>query len=230
MSRLAWTAIGLAISGAAAAASTSLSVDCKTQLTRIDQLVCTDSRLIDMDDQYSRAYGRLLEVSPDPEAFRHGARQDLQWRHDNCQDKECLREWYGNIIPRYQALSRNASGTRRVDAGRTQPTEKQAGPRPESSARIALAYEQNALAAERKYLGKPVLITGMIADIGRDVGGDPYVAMEGGYRYVAIKLVFSNKQEDALEGLRTYQTIAVECIGLGVNMVPVFDCRKGTLR
>jgi len=54
------------------------------------------------------------------------------------------------------------------------------------------AFDENEIAAERKYNGKLLKITGYISDIGEDILGKPYLLLTGGgeYELCGVQCIF----------------------------------------
>ncbi|MPS76553.1 MAG: hypothetical protein E2591_00590 [Achromobacter sp.] len=206
-----------------AASARANSVDCQTRPAAIDRLVCGSQALLNLDTAYAKAYQAARDSAKDRSQFLKLAASDLKWRADNCSDAGCLEEWYGNVTPRYRAMASNAAKDASSSAaGLSQDSTG----RVVQAVNVAAAYDANGLTADERFRGQPILIAGVITEIGRDVGGDPYVGLLGGYRYGAIKLVFATSQEPDLAKLRKWQNFTAPCVGLGLRYdVPVFDCR-----
>ncbi|CAB3627790.1 hypothetical protein LMG26845_00491 [Achromobacter insuavis] len=203
------------------------SVDCQKPSTKIDRLVCGSQPLLNLDTKYAQAYTTARDSVEDRDQFMKLAASDLQWRAANCSDSICVEEWYENVTPRYLAFAANAKMTKTRPSADEIPS-KQSDRTPQVQAvNVAAAYEANGLAADERFRGKRSSIAGVVIEVRRDVGDDPYVALLGGYRYGAIKLVFSSNQEPELSKLKKWQNFAASCVGLGLHYdVPVFDCRE----
>lgn len=104
---LRWV-LGMLIAGVPWAAAQANSVDCQKPATKIDQLVCGNQSLLNLDTKYAQAYRAARDSAEDHDKFLKLAASDLKWRADNCADVACLEEWYGNVTPRYRAFASNA--------------------------------------------------------------------------------------------------------------------------
>ena len=49
-----------------------------------------------------------------------------------------------------------------------------------SAAQLASAYDRNTVAADQKYKGKRLKVTGVVDSINTDLFGNPYITMRGG--------------------------------------------------
>lgn len=85
------------------------------------------------------------------------------------------------------------------------------------------AYEANEVAADAKYKGKVIEVSGVVDTIGKDFLGTPYVTLTSGGRYEVwgVQCMFSNKDEPQLAQLSKGETVAVrgKCDGYLVNVL-----------
>ena len=80
---------------------------------------------------------------------------------------------------------------------------------------LAKDYEENTVAADQKYKGKRLLITGVITDISTDFTGDPYVVVRGTNDSMGPQLQFKKADLDQLASLKKGATIKALCTGNG---------------
>lgn len=87
------------------------------------------------------------------------------------------------------------------------------------------AYENNEIAAEQKYTGKLIELTGTIYDIGIDIFDDAYIVLDCGQHLKKIQCYFEDDQLDAAAELQKGQSVTLVgiCKGLTLNIV-VKDC------
>ena len=85
------------------------------------------------------------------------------------------------------------------------------------------AYKNNEIAADQKYKGNFLKVTGVVDSIGRDILGDPYVVLTGGgeYEVWGVQCIFSNAYESWLATLSVGQSIRVtgKCKGYLINVL-----------
>ena len=86
------------------------------------------------------------------------------------------------------------------------------------------AYENNEVAADSKYKGKNVLISGTIKNIGKDILDKPYITL-GGSGFLGVQCFFEKSNVDQLMSLSKGQRIKVIGVVSGkVINVQVKDC------
>lgn len=196
------------------------SVDCNAKPTVVDRLVCDNQTLLNLDTKFARAYAAAKAGGGDLKALSSRAQADLKWRQDNCRDSDCLEEWYNNITPQYQALAKNS----RISTAQTRKSASSDNSL--WAGELLRAYLANGIAADAKYRGKPVEIRGVVQEVGRDAGGEPYVALWADDPYRSVKLVFATAHEGMLAQLRRGESIQRRCVGLGMAFqTPILDCR-----
>ena len=84
------------------------------------------------------------------------------------------------------------------------------------------AYTNNQVAADAKYKGNIVEITGVINSIGKDIFGNPFVALNvGEYSELGIQCTFSQADESQLTSLSSGQSITLEGIVSGETITIV---------
>lgn len=89
------------------------------------------------------------------------------------------------------------------------------------------AYDQNEIAADAKYKGKKLKITGTVNNIGRDILDDVYITMDTGEYLWDVQCYFTDAEQiDAVASLKSGDTITIigECSGLSITSVVVKNC------
>lgn len=89
------------------------------------------------------------------------------------------------------------------------------------------AYSENEVAADEKYDGKMLKITGTIDSIGKDIVDKVYVTLETGEYWEEIQCYFSSKaQIEAVANLKSGDVITIigRCDGLSIGNVIVKNC------
>lgn len=87
-------------------------------------------------------------------------------------------------------------------------------------------YEVNEVAADEKYKGRTVALTGIINDIGKDVLDKPYISFEIDY-LKSVTCYFSDDDVKQIAPLEKGQTIIItgNCRGLNLTNVVMVDCK-----
>ena len=80
-----------------------------------------------------------------------------------------------------------------------------------SAATLLAAYEANEVAADEKFSGKLIEVTGVIDSISKDIMGDPYVTLGSGKDFAHVQAMFPADAAKQLAGLRKGQTLTVQC-------------------
>lgn len=87
-------------------------------------------------------------------------------------------------------------------------------------------YDDNAIAADKTYKGKQLIVTGDIFDIGREVMQHPYVTFSKDGYLSTFQMVFNSDEESLVANLSKGQTIKVvgECMGESITTVLLDNC------
>lgn len=87
------------------------------------------------------------------------------------------------------------------------------------------AYDNNEIAAEKKYTGQQIKLTGTIDDIGLDILNDAYITLDCGQYILSVQCYFEDDQLDAVAELQKGQSVTLVgiCKGLTLNII-VKDC------
>lgn len=92
----------------------------------------------------------------------------------------------------------------------------------EISARdLFAAYEENEVAADQKYKGKKLKVTGTIKDFGTNILDDSYITLETEEYFLSIQCYFKESELDKVTNLSKGQTITLigVCDGMSMNVV-----------
>jgi len=104
------------------------------------------------------------------------------------------------------------------DKGKSKTTSTQAGAPSEEVKPIAVTaqevftdFKANTVAAEEKYKGKKLLLTGTVKDIGKDIMDDPYVTfvVGGQFEIVGVQAFFTDQEESKLSSLKKGQKVTI---------------------
>lgn len=82
-------------------------------------------------------------------------------------------------------------------------------------------YDTNEVAADQKYKGKRLKVTGIIEDFGTDILDDGYITLETGEYFLSIQCYFKDSELDKVTKLSKGQTITLigVCDGMSMNVV-----------
>ncbi|MBK6941566.1 MAG: hypothetical protein IPH13_15420 [Planctomycetes bacterium] len=92
---------------------------------------------------------------------------------------------------------------------------------PVGPAEVVAAYESNEIAADRRFKGKRLRLTGVVADIGRDILDTAYITIESGNRVRKVQVFFGDEFESDIAKLRRGMTVTVvgRCNGLMLHVM-----------
>ena len=99
--------LALALVSAFAAPAYSASFDCSKSAGRIEKLVCSNSKLSELDEALAILYKRVLAETPVPEDSREQQRNWIKGWRDSCKDAPCLEDAYANRIAELKRDSRH---------------------------------------------------------------------------------------------------------------------------
>jgi len=81
---------------------------------------------------------------------------------------------------------------------------------------LADAYQRNEVAADQRYRDQPVMVSGMVAEIGRGLAGGAYLILTG--QGGAVRCEFPGKSEGQVAALAKGQSVTVQGTGAGLSM------------
>ena len=87
-----------------------------------------------------------------------------------------------------------------------------------SASRLYKEYDANEIAADQKYKGKIIEVTGVIRDIGNDIMNNAYVTLAGDEYFGDIQCYFNKKSVVAKLSKGKRITIIGSCSGLLMNV------------
>ena len=87
-------------------------------------------------------------------------------------------------------------------------------------------YESNEVAADAKYKGKIVIVSGKIQDIGKDITDEPYIVIGGEGFLDGVRCSFAKSQEPSIASLSKGQNVKVkgEVSRKGISKVLLRNC------
>lgn len=87
------------------------------------------------------------------------------------------------------------------------------------------AFDQNEIAAEKKYKGASVMVRGIVESVGRDILNTPYVVLSGG-GLLGVQCFFDESQVNELASLSPGQTVTISGVVTGkFGNIGVKNCR-----
>ena len=88
------------------------------------------------------------------------------------------------------------------------------------STELEKAYDENEVAADEKYKGKSLLVSGTVESINKGIGDDMYVTLGEGSFVIGCDAYFADDHKDDLKSLKKGQKVTVLCQGDGKLMGP----------
>ena len=90
---------------------------------------------------------------------------------------------------------------------------------------LAMAYDENTVAADAQFKGKRFSVSGVVADINTDFMGRPYLTLKGGVnQFMEPQFQFDKDASAALAKVRKGARVVLECEGNGdVAKTPMSD-------
>lgn len=89
-------------------------------------------------------------------------------------------------------------------------------------------YRDNEVAADMKFRGKILEVSGEVEKIAKDIAGTPYVELRraGRYSIIGVRGYFPSSEEAALSNLASDKWLKITCVGAGMAIdVILRDCR-----
>ncbi len=113
----------------------------------------------------------------------------------------------------------------RADAQQARTTQPER-PIQVSALDLYTAYNANEVAADDKFKGRLLAVTGPVGRVGKDLRANPYVTLQAGDDPFQVVTAYFGKDKDAdLSKLQKGETVRITCRGGGVLlMAPVLKC------
>ena len=92
-----------------------------------------------------------------------------------------------------------------------------------SASKLYKEYNENEIAADEKYKGKIIEVTGVIRDIGNDIMDNAYITLVGNEYFGDIQCYFNEKSVVAKLSKGKRVTVIGNCFGLMIN-VQINNC------
>ena len=92
-----------------------------------------------------------------------------------------------------------------------------------SASKLYKEYNENEIAADEKYKGKIIEVTGLIRDIGNDIMDNAYITLVGNEYFGDIQCYFNEKSVVAKLSKGKKITVIGSCSGLMIN-VQINNC------
>jgi len=92
----------------------------------------------------------------------------------------------------------------------TQKVQSQAPSYTLSANQLYNEYNSNEVAADSKYKGKVVIVTGTIQDIGKDIMDDAYIVIGGGGFLDGVQCTFTKGEQSSVARLSKGQSVRVK--------------------
>jgi uncharacterized protein len=88
----------------AASSGHAASFDCDKKLSAIEESICEDQELSELDEILMRTYKLVLPISPNKDALRKGQRQWLTTVRNRCTSSDCLLKVYSARVQALEAI------------------------------------------------------------------------------------------------------------------------------
>src|SRR6267142_1040374 len=94
------------------------SFDCTKTSTSIENLICSDNQISDLDSQLTQSYKKSLTTSANTDSLKSEQRAWLSTVRNKCQDASCLKQAYADRI---EALNGNTNASTPKDIALPMP-------------------------------------------------------------------------------------------------------------
>jgi hypothetical protein len=116
-----------------------------------------------------------------------------------------------------------------------QPTQQQAAADPDDGIPIPLSadqlkreYDANEVAADMRYKGKTLIVTGTIRSIDKDFLDHPVLNLDTDDQFTSVQAIYPKEAANTLAEFHKGQTVSLKCRGHGrVLLSPMLDCAHG---
>lgn len=92
-----------------------------------------------------------------------------------------------------------------------------------SALEVSTAYQNNQVAADKKYFEKQLRLTGVIESIASGIGNEPYIVLRGGNMFLSPQVRFNEPDVERIAALKKGQELVLVCDGEGsIAEAPMF--------
>lgn len=97
---------------------------------------------------------------------------------------------------------------------------------PITAEQLYSSYNENEVAADRRYKNRVLAISGTVGEIGKDILNKPYVILQAGYGGGAVQCYFGKGEEYELASLKPGQRVTIKgrCSGQTLGTIVVEEC------
>ena len=115
-----------------------------------------------------------------------------------------------------ETTAREQESAKQAEVKRAQEIQEMASIPAITASGIAVAYNENTVAADQQFKGKKFKVSGVIVDISTDFMGDPYVTLRGGVnQFMEPQFGFEKSDAAQLANLKKGSKVTLICIGKG---------------
>ena len=94
-----------------------------------------------------------------------------------------------------------------------------------SASQIFKEYVDNEIAADDKYKGQVIIISGVVSDIGRDITEEAYINLSTGDPFFDVQCLFTKGEEPAVAKLSKGKNVRIKGVVSGkIGLVTLQDC------
>jgi len=145
----------------------------------------------------------------------------VEYDHKYDVDRSARPDASGREAPVQAASTQQGSGMSEASTADAEPVV--APPtQPMPASQIAAEYEANEVAADARYKGKKVTLSGKVGSIAKDILDEPYITLDADeFGLRSVQAYFDNGDLPQLAQLRKGQTVTIEgtCDGLMLNVL-----------
>lgn len=131
--------------------------------------------------------------------------------------------WMGYQAPKAGHGSDDSGETGVAATAPTAPTEP---PMEVTAATLFADYKANEVAADNKYKGRALKVSGTIGSISKDVMDEPYITLIAENEFETVQASFSKSALPSLSKLHKGDGVTVTCKGNGMILTsPMLNCK-----
>ncbi len=86
---------------------------------------------------------------------------------------------------------------------------------------IYRAYKANEVAADNKYKGKVIAVSGIVDSIGKGFTGGPYISLKTSSPILGVRCYFAKSHLGELAKIKKNTEVTLKCVGGGKIMSPI---------
>lgn len=121
-----------------------------------------------------------------------------------------IRSW-GSAILLAMMVSLALGSGKAENAAETKKVQAESPALEVTAAKLFADYNDNEIAADEKYKGKVLAVTGTVGDLGKDLMDQMYITLKSGDMIMSVQAFFADEHKSRLASMKKGESVRVKC-------------------